>query len=152
MIDFTNCPVDKPWILHDGEGNTKVINHTAEFVYARLIIAQNGYEDYYLTREGDDKEYHINCYGSVEEWPDGLFDSWEKMAGDILCASRDRKQSELDKLDKILEEGHWNTEIDEIAKTMKPMDAIKYLKDAIGHHCTLIQAKGYYDKFIKINK
>lgn len=148
MIDFTNCPVDKPWVLHDSDGNTKILNHTAEFVYARLIIAENGYEGYYLTREGDDNIYPITNYGKVDPWPDGLFDSWESMVGDILRAQMDRAERERFVLEEILENG-LSTEVNERAKAMKPIEAIKYLHKEIGHTCSFAEAKKYWDRFIK---
>lgn len=96
MIDFTNCPVDEPWILFDSEGNHRVINTCAEFAYARLQIAKGALEGYYLkkTLESEEK-YPINRYGVVHPYPEGLFDSWENMAGDIVRAAMNIRATEI---------------------------------------------------------
>jgi hypothetical protein len=52
MIDFTNCPKDKVWLLFDDEGNSKRITTDTELYYARLETASKKLEGYYLIREG----------------------------------------------------------------------------------------------------
>ena len=39
MIDFTNCPKDKVWLLFDNEGNSQRITTDTELQYARVEIA-----------------------------------------------------------------------------------------------------------------
>lgn len=48
MIDFTNCPKDKVWLLFDSEGNSQRITTDTELYYARLEIASQKLEGYYL--------------------------------------------------------------------------------------------------------
>lgn len=96
MIDFTNCPVDESWILYGPEvGDFKVITTCAEFAYARLKIAEGALEGYYFKKNFDSQEkYPVNKYGVVYPYPDGMFDAWENMAGDIIRAALKTKEKE----------------------------------------------------------
>lgn len=74
MIDFTNCPKDKVWLLFDSEGNSQRITTDTELYYARLEIASQKLEGYYLIREDDMSEkYEINKNGRIENYPLDLF-------------------------------------------------------------------------------
>lgn len=92
MIDFKDCPREKTWILFDSEGNSEYIMTDTKLWYARLQIALNKLEGYYLVREEDYltkpmdeiEKYHINHYGKVEDWPMDLFCSVEDMSCEIL--------------------------------------------------------------------
>lgn len=97
MIDFTNCPTDKPWYLWDTEGNSKIIRTELEFTYARKIIAENQIEGYYLSRIDDPlgvKKYYINHYGVVYPYPDGLFDSGSQMSSEIIFSALKTREKE----------------------------------------------------------
>lgn len=74
MIDFTNCPKDKVWLLFDSEGNSQRITTDTELYYARLEIASQKLEGYYLIREDDMSEkYEINKNGRIKNYPLDLF-------------------------------------------------------------------------------
>lgn len=159
MIDFTNCPVDDTsWVLHDSEGNTHPIQHTAELAYARLKIAEGRLSGYYLTRDGDENNYYINKFGCIEQWPSGLFDSYDNMAGAILDACLASKQIDKEIIDGFLK---GNIEIDGlisatklIAKSDGPLAAIRYIVSEFEKNfdcleLSLIQAKKYYDNFVR---
>lgn len=91
MIDFTNCPKDEPWMLFDNEGNCQMLKNEIEFCYARLQIAKNKFEGYFLVNVKEFvnnpnkyKKYHINNTGTVEEYPLNMFTSVEQLSGEIL--------------------------------------------------------------------
>lgn len=111
MIDFKDCPKEKTWLLFDSEGNSEYIMTDTKLWYARLQIARNKLEGYYLVREEDYltkpmdeiEKYSINHYGKVEDWPKDLFCAVELMSGEIIEAAIKTKKEEGDKL-YLLEE------------------------------------------------
>lgn len=91
MIDFTNCPKDEPWMLVDNDGKCRMLNNETEFCYARLQIAKNRLEGYFLVNvkefinnPNNYRKYHINNTGTVEEYPSNMFTSVEQLCGEIL--------------------------------------------------------------------
>ncbi len=85
MIDFTNCPKDKVWLLFDNEGNSQRITTDTELYYARLEIASKKLEGYYLVREDDISEkYEINKNGRIENYPLDLFGNPTSLLAKLL--------------------------------------------------------------------
>lgn len=91
MIDFTNCPTDEPWLLFDNDGMCQMIKNEIEFCYARLQIAKEKLDGYFLVNvkefinePNSYKKYHINNTGTVEEYPLNMFTSVEQLSADIL--------------------------------------------------------------------
>jgi hypothetical protein len=99
MIDFTNCPKDKVWLLFDSEGNSKRITTDTELHYARLEIATKKLEGYYLVREDDMSEkYEIDKYGHIEDYPLDLFCNVTSLLANVLRVGfenyeKDKKES-----------------------------------------------------------
>lgn len=105
MIDFTNCPKDKVWLLFDSEGNSQRITTDTELYYAKLEIASEKLEGYYLVREDEyyndkifAKKYKINKYGDIENYPLDLFGNATSLLAEALRISfenyeKDKKES-----------------------------------------------------------
>ena len=82
-IDMSKCPIDGYVSVYYPDGTLIVrTNNETEFNYARLQITLYNLIGCYVYFEN--KKYEITRYGTILNWPKGLFDNNERIASEIL--------------------------------------------------------------------
>ena len=82
-IDMSKCPVDEYVYIYYPDGTLIVgTSNELEFNYVRSQIAIYNIEGCYVYFRN--KKYEITSYGTIPGCPEGLFDSNERIASEIL--------------------------------------------------------------------
>lgn len=82
-IDMSQCPVEEEVSVHYPDGTLIVrTDKEIEFNYARLQIVLNNIEGCYVYFKNE--KFEILPYGTIPQWPVGLFDKNEKIVIDIV--------------------------------------------------------------------
>ena len=80
---MSKCPIEEYASVYYPDGTLIIkTNNEIEFNYIRLQITLQNLKGYYVCFK--DKKYEITSYGTIPDWPSGLFDANERIISEIL--------------------------------------------------------------------
>ena len=95
MIDFKNCPKEEVWELCGPNGERRILKNETELTFARMIIARDALEGYYVRRPYQVGVWGINKYGVIESRDGYPYEEHEKMSAKIIRFAMMTRSKEL---------------------------------------------------------